>query len=427
VPILTDIPNTAVYTSPPPPILAAIRQSRAMEAAISSAVGSGRHPELRDAERMLDTLRSAMVMAEERRTPTRIVLREHPELPDLPLAPADTLAAALETRFRTAELRDANVLVDDQSAALCRIPPVEQAQLQARAFAADSGHVLVDDTPASTRHRPDLQATQYRFYTMATADAALTVKNAMVDLRMATTAATEVITVFGESVSKQILAGVNTYINGIYLGGTVGTNATTGIDYGYMAQSTAGTNANFGGWVYGTGDYQRNTFNPYFTTHWEHLPDTPEQAAAKAARAAKLEVVSQKAEQLLLSHLTEPQRRSWLEHKFIDVRSETGKRYRLKPGHGHVYLLGDGDMELRRYCANGSDPGGALPDCDNIFVQMMTLKFDERAFLRVANTWRVDGVLHGAAGVLQPEGIRETVDRWTFVGQGADAEALVVQ
>ncbi len=138
-----------------------------------------------------------------------------------------------------------------------------------------------------------------------------------------------------------------------------------------------------------------------------YVPETPEQyairQAAWQARAAKVEVVRQKAEQLWMAQLTADERATWMREGYVDVRSEFGRRYRIRNHQsGNVFLLDHGGQPVRKYCAYAADPGGILPAGDYWFVQLETLKYNEREFLAKANTWD-----------LRRNGL--------FVGQGVDA------
>lgn len=148
--------------------------------------------------------------------------------------------------------------------------------------------------------------------------------------------------------------------------------------------------------------------NDFFVSERMYAPftcptPTPEQRAATEARLAKLEVVRQTAERLWLSNLSDDQRKSYIDYGYVDVRGELGRRYRLKNYRAHnVFLLDAEGREVRKYCAYANDPGGALPLGDHLYAQMVTLRYNEREFLRKANTW--------------------DLQRNVFVGQGADAD-----
>lgn len=134
-----------------------------------------------------------------------------------------------------------------------------------------------------------------------------------------------------------------------------------------------------------------------FTPVWPEPVLSPEQAK-------RLEVINKKAQELLLQHLTEGQRKTWLAEQYFDMLAPSGRRYRLRHGHYHnVFLLDDHGRAIREYCAYSADPGGKLPAEDNVFAQLMALKFDERSFLAVANTW-------------------DLLRNRLFVGQGVDAD-----
>lgn len=138
--------------------------------------------------------------------------------------------------------------------------------------------------------------------------------------------------------------------------------------------------------------------NPYVVS-----PPTPEQQAAWKAQEAKLQVIAQRAEGLLLAHLTAVQRATWLAEHYVDVVAPSGRRYRLRGGHGNDHRLAADGTPERRYCVYGKDPHGSLPAADQVFVKLLALRYDERALLAAANTWD-----------LRQGGL--------FIGQGADAD-----
>lgn len=160
--------------------------------------------------------------------------------------------------------------------------------------------------------------------------------------------------------------------------------------------TTAATNN-----IFNVGPWSSNRDLEYIGLH-----DNEESRTARAARAAQLVVVRDRANRLFMSHLTERQRLTWTDEKHADLQSPSGRRYRVKNYRsGNVFLLDATGREVRKYCAYANDPGGSLPDGDYWYTQMLALQFDERMFLRAANTW----------DLLQPG--------HPFVGQGVDADA----
>jgi len=114
------------------------------------------------------------------------------------------------------------------------------------------------------------------------------------------------------------------------------------------------------------------------------LPYNPQPALS----LDRLRIINKKAEELLLQHLSEAQRRTWLAGAYFDLLAPSGRRYRLQKGHFHnVFLLDSHGNKTREYCAYADDPGGKLPAEDNVFAQMLTLMYDENEFLAHANTW----------------------------------------
>lgn len=193
---------------------------------------------------------------------------------------------------------------------------------------------------------------------------------------------------------------------------TVLMNNWVGVDYG-TAQVAYNNTPNITNYASGSTWYQ--------DVYGELATETPEQRASREAaervwqeehrrREAKMVVVRARADKLWLAHLTPEQRRTWLELNFVEVKAPSGTRYRIKNYRsGNVFLLDTQGREVRKYCAYANDPGGSLPNGDYWFTQMLALQFDERMFLRAANTW--DMLRPGAP----------------FVGQGVDADRELVE
>lgn len=92
-----------------------------------------------------------------------------------------------------------------------------------------------------------------------------------------------------------------------------------------------------------------------------------------------------KAEELLLSLLSEEQARTYQEHDWFEVRGSRGGRWRIRNRgqSGNVDLMPEiGDEREATYCAH---PPGDLPDADAYVAQMLHLVTDEDDFKRTAN------------------------------------------
>lgn len=92
-----------------------------------------------------------------------------------------------------------------------------------------------------------------------------------------------------------------------------------------------------------------------------------------------------RARRLLMSHLTDYQRRMYRKHRYFHVVSEKGKKYRIKHGDTqNVYLLEKG-KEAKRFCIHPSN----VPVEDAMLAQLLMLETDEHAFLKIANAFPV--------------------------------------
>lgn len=88
-----------------------------------------------------------------------------------------------------------------------------------------------------------------------------------------------------------------------------------------------------------------------------------------------------RARELLLSHLTEEQRATFIENKwFVVIGGRSRMRYRIETGHlvANVRRLDDN----ARLCAHCDH---SLPMDDHLIAQKLMLEYDEDAFLAIAN------------------------------------------
>lgn len=103
------------------------------------------------------------------------------------------------------------------------------------------------------------------------------------------------------------------------------------------------------------------------------------------AERARLTRVSSRAEQLLLSLLSDAQRRTYTEHGWFEVRGSKGGRWRIRNSGqaGNVDLMPEiGNEREMSFCCH---PPGGLPDADAHVAQMLHLVTDEDGFRRTAN------------------------------------------
>ena len=105
--------------------------------------------------------------------------------------------------------------------------------------------------------------------------------------------------------------------------------------------------------------------------------------AADRRQAERLEAV-RKAKALLASLLDEKQREQLERQRFFEFVSQTGRRMRIKQGYSrNVDELGEDGTRIRTLCAH---PGNyELVEEDHMVAQLLALRHQEEAFLRVAN------------------------------------------
>lgn len=120
------------------------------------------------------------------------------------------------------------------------------------------------------------------------------------------------------------------------------------------------------------------------------------------------EAAKGRAEELLLSMLTDEQARTYKEKGWFEVRGSKGGRWRIRNRgqSGNVDLMPEiGEEREATYCAH---PPEYLPDADAQLAQMLHLVTDEEGFVKVANrhwhrglardtTWEVPAAVAHAA------------------------------
>ncbi len=112
-----------------------------------------------------------------------------------------------------------------------------------------------------------------------------------------------------------------------------------------------------------------------------------ERAAIERERLARREVAEVRARQLLHEHLSAAQKRDILAHGWFELRSDTGRRWRIRAAGivGNVDLMPEDGSGIREasYCAHPGDH--SLPRSDHHLAQKLALETDEAGFLAVAN------------------------------------------
>lgn len=136
----------------------------------------------------------------------------------------------------------------------------------------------------------------------------------------------------------------------------------------------------------------------------------------EADRVAKA-AASQRAEELLLSLLSDEQAASWREHEWFAVRgSQSGRTYRIHAtgiANNVDRMTADGKKRETVFCAH---PAG-LPKSDVHVAQMFLIATDEPEFLRIANAHRVLYDEEGGATGLRP--VADLAERRVLTNQAA--------
>lgn len=97
----------------------------------------------------------------------------------------------------------------------------------------------------------------------------------------------------------------------------------------------------------------------------------------------KEDAAIEKARQLLLEQLDEPNRERLHRERQIHVWSKSGKTFKIKCGRQHnIFELDSQGKEIREYCIHIRD---AVPNFDNMLAQKLMIENREDDFLKIAN------------------------------------------
>lgn len=102
---------------------------------------------------------------------------------------------------------------------------------------------------------------------------------------------------------------------------------------------------------------------------------------------AMLDAADRRARDLLMSCLTEEQRRAYERDKAFLVVSNLGHIFKItqKRIHG-VFKLNAEGLEIEEWCVT---PNGPIPVCDVMLAQKLALETDEGALRAEANVWEL--------------------------------------
>lgn len=154
--------------------------------------------------------------------------------------------------------------------------------------------------------------------------------------------------------------------------------------------ATTTSNCTWGQWLQ-TGAIVTNATWSYWAGEVHQRKETKRQRVTRLAaerqyaeqqrQAMLAQQAGNKAEKLLIEHLTPAQAQSLAGRGYFDVQIGD-KTYRIHRGtHGNVRLLDGAGREKTLYCVQ---PGG-VPTADAMLAQKLHLEANEQEFLRVAN------------------------------------------
>lgn len=101
-------------------------------------------------------------------------------------------------------------------------------------------------------------------------------------------------------------------------------------------------------------------------------------------RETKKAEALQRANDLLMMCLSGRQRSDWRKHSFFEVRSQSGKTFRITNGYSmNVHELDENGRAVRTHCI--VPKGVEVPVPDQLLMQKLMLETNEAEFMRVAN------------------------------------------
>lgn len=110
-----------------------------------------------------------------------------------------------------------------------------------------------------------------------------------------------------------------------------------------------------------------------------------------------------RAQEFLLEHLNEAQKKDFREHGGFEVISQTGRRFRIDYGSAaNIYQLDKKGNRIGRYCIVPKDH--YISVYDQLLMQMLMLQHNEDEFMRIA----IGEVIRLNRSLLERVGIRAT-------------------
>lgn len=173
--------------------------------------------------------------------------------------------------------------------------------------------------------------------------------------------------------------GTKLYATNLYVTTNTTTTANTVWTYVPTVDQTLPLTATFRPWQ------GWNTVQPF-------AAPAPLDLAALRRSERRRKVAQGRAKRLLRDALDEAQLAALDDRGYFEVRSPSGRTYRIYQGMSmNVVALDDAGREALRLCAH---PGMDAPSEDHMLAQKLVIETDERGFLKVANRqsiWTPDG------------------------------------
>lgn len=155
--------------------------------------------------------------------------------------------------------------------------------------------------------------------------------------------------------------------------------------------ATSATVTNTDAWSAWSATTSTSGLNATTWAEWSDQPArTPRHARPRACRP-RVSEARERADKLLVEHLSAEQEQSLAQHGYFDVdtfvdgRNRRFRIYNNKYQH-NVFEIDESGRKLREYCAHTSH---ACPQSDHALAQKLLLERNPLEFFRVANIWDV--------------------------------------
>lgn len=169
------------------------------------------------------------------------------------------------------------------------------------------------------------------------------------------------------------------------------TSSSTSTDVWPIWTTSTATATNTDAWIGWTSTTSTSGLSAAAWVEWSNQPVRSFRPARARAERPRCTEARERADKLLVEHLTDEQEQSLAAHGYFDLETVVDgekKRFRIhnnKYQH-NVFEIDESGRKLREYCAHTSH---ACPQSDHALAQKLLLEHNPLEFFRVANIWDV--------------------------------------